>query len=128
LISGLDITPAVPGGRKIVQAYGDGRFRISGESVQGSVVVWPEGVAAWPVAATDGITIESLDAVRMIVQPIDLLLIGCGKAFVPEPAGLRAALRKSGLGLEWMDTGAACRTYNVLLGEDRRVAAALIAV
>lgn len=83
---------------------------------------------AWPVAADDAITIESLETVRAIAEPIDLLLIGCGRVFGPEPAGLRAALRAMGVGFEWMDTGAACRTYNVLVGEDRRVAAALIAV
>lgn len=57
-----------------------------------------------------------------------LLVIGCGAAFQPPPPGLRDALRAAGAALEWMDTGAACRTFNVLLAEDRGAAAALIAV
>lgn len=92
------------------------------------MVVWPEGVAAWPRAAAGSITAESLEPLRAIAEPIDLLLIGCGRTFAAEPQGLRASLRGMGLALEWMDTGAACRTYNVLLAEGRRVAAALIAV
>lgn len=92
------------------------------------MIVWPEGVTAWAGAVTEAITAESLQPLRTIAEPIDLLLIGCGPAFAPEPPGLRAGLRDFGVGLEWMDTGAACRTYNVLLTEGRRVAAALIAV
>jgi len=61
-------------------------------------------------------------------EALDVLLVGCGPRFLPPPAGLVRALRESGIGLEWMDTGAACRTFNVLLAEERRVAAALIAV
>ena len=92
------------------------------------MIVWPEGVTAWTGAVAESITAESLQPLHAIVGSIDLLLIGCGPAFAPEPLGLRAALRGFGVGLEWMDTGAACRTYNVLLAEGRRVAAALIAV
>jgi uncharacterized protein len=56
-----------------------------------------------------------------------IVVMGCGATFLPPPPGLRAALRDKGLVLEWMDTGAACRTFNVLLGEDRAAVAALIA-
>lgn len=85
-------------------------------------------MAAWPVDAADAVSAESLDVVFTLGESVELLLIGCGAEFGPEPAGLRAALKEAGIGLEWMDTGAACRTYNVLVGEERRVAAALIAV
>ena len=57
---------------------------------------------------------------------IELLLLGCGRRMAPPPSGLRQALRQAGIVLEVMDTGAACRTYNVLLSEERRVAAALL--
>jgi uncharacterized protein len=58
----------------------------------------------------------------------ELLIIGCGARFAAPPKGLRQDLRARGIAVEWMDTGAACRTFNVLLGEDRRAAAAILAV
>jgi uncharacterized protein len=61
-------------------------------------------------------------------RPVDILLIGCGTGPAPVPAPLRAGLKSAGMSLEWMDTGAACRTFNILLAEQRRIAAALIAV
>ena len=85
-------------------------------------------MTVWPVEGPAEITAEGLAAVHGISDPLEILIVGCGPAFLPEPAGLRTALKEAGLSLEWMDTGAACRTYNVLVGEDRRVVAALIAV
>ncbi len=73
-------------------------------------------------------SLPSLQPVIQISHQIDILIIGCGPVFGDEPEGLRRGLRQHGIVLEWMDTGAACRTYNVLLAEDRRLAAALIAV
>ena len=61
-------------------------------------------------------------------QSVRILVVGCGRAFTPKPPHLDAELRAAGIGVEWMDTGAACRTFNVLLLEDREVAAALIAI
>ncbi|MEM1104390.1 MAG: Mth938-like domain-containing protein [Pseudomonadota bacterium] len=58
----------------------------------------------------------------------DFVLLGCGATIAPPPAGLRALLKSAGLGVEFMDTGAACRVYNVLLTEQRRFAGAFIAV
>ncbi len=87
-----------------------------------------ERVLSWDVEADEGVTIESLAPVLDAPEPVDILVVGCGQAFAPPPKGLRENLREVGIGLEWMDTGAACRTFNVLLIEDRQVAAALIAV
>lgn len=126
--SGLDISPDVPAGRQLIQGYGDGTFRIAGVVHRGSLIVWPSRVVAWAVAAADGVSIESLDPVLGDAEGTEVLLVGCGGRFLAPPAALRAALRARHLALEWMDTGAACRTFNVLLAEDRRVAAALIAV
>jgi len=111
-----------------VQAYGDGRFRISGEVVSGAVVVWPDGWKAWSIADVTAIAADDLALLGELAGTIDILLIGCGPKFGQEPPGLRAVARAAGMALEWMDTGAACRTYNVLIGEGRRVAAALVAV
>ena len=78
----------------------------------------------WSVSQACAVTIESLP--ETIGRGI--LLVGCGAAFVAEPVGLRAALKARGIVLEWMDTGAASRTFNVLVLEGRDVTAALIAV
>ena len=122
----MDITPLVPEGRQIIESYGDDGFRISGERYPGPVIVWPEGVATWAVSAIGTAAIETLDAVFAAEPPIEIVLIGSGASFEMAPAALRAALGARGLSIESMDTGAACRTYNVLMAEDRRVAAALI--
>jgi uncharacterized protein len=124
----MDISPLVPAGRPLIQSYGDGRFRIAGKVHEGSVLVLPGRIVSWPVRAAAGITIDTLSALTAEAGDTGILLIGCGPRFVLEPAGLRDALRAAGLVLEWMDTGAACRTFNVLLAEERPAAAALVAV
>ena len=122
----MDITPLVPEGRHVIESYGDEGFRINGERHSGPVIVWPEGVAAWEVSAVATAAIETLDAMFAAEPPVEILLIGSGAAFEVAPAALRHALGARGIAVESMDTGAACRTYNVLMAEDRRVAAALI--
>ena len=72
--------------------------------------------------------LESLAPIVAAAPAVELLILGLGPRFLPVPAALRQALKDQGIALEAMDTGAACRTYNVLLAEDRRVAAALIAL
>ena len=124
----MDVRPLEVPGRQVIQSYGERRFRIAGTVHAGSVLVWPERCEAWPVTEARAIGIDSLSAVAAAEEATEILLVGCGARFLPVPAGLRDALREGGMALEWMDTGAACRTFNVLLGEDRLVAAALIAV
>ncbi|MDH5749638.1 MAG: Mth938-like domain-containing protein [Rhodospirillales bacterium] len=124
----MDITPLVPAGRQLIQTYGDMRFRIAGVVHEGSVLVLPDRTLPWTVTDITGITYQSLNSLTIQDHAAEILLIGCGPRFVPEPAGLRKPLRDLGLVLEWMDTGAACRTFNVLLAEERPAAAALVAV
>jgi len=104
------------------------RFRIAGEAHQGSVIVLPERTLPWAVREAATITLPSLAQVTEAESQADILVIGCGPRFEPLPEGLREGLKQAGLVLEWMDTGAACRTFNVLLAEERACAAALIAV
>ena len=93
---------------------------------QGSLIVFPEKTQAWEVTVYNDISIHSLaDAIG---DPPLILVIGCGPTFVPPPKNLRIALKAIGTSLEWMDTGAACRTFNVLLTEGRCAVTALIAV
>jgi len=126
----MDVTPLIPAGRQIVESYGDGRFRVSGQVFEGSVLVMTDRTAAWSATDIAGATVESLAAVTEVARAgtIDLLLVGCGARMAPLPPGLRQAFRELGVVMEPMDTGAACRTYNVLMAEGRRVAAALIAI
>jgi len=93
---------------------------------EGSVLVRSEETHPWPVRTPDAITTESL--AQLDATEGGILVIGCGPRFTAPPADLRAGLKDRGFVLEWMDTGAACRTFNVLLGEERRAVAALIAV
>ena len=127
-MSGLDITPRVPAGRQLIQGYGDGGFRIAGQAHRGPVIILPERTAPWSVLDPAAITLASLTEATADAKLSRILIVGCGPRFVPPPAGLRERLREAGIALEWMDTGAACRTFNVLLIEGRDVAAALIAV
>ena len=117
-----------PEGSQLISAYGDGGFRIAGARYRGSLLVLPSQVLAWPVRAMAELDPASLDQVRALADELDLVLLGCGRHAAPLPEGLKQRLDEAGLVLEPMDTGAACRTFNVLLAEERRVAAALIAV
>jgi uncharacterized protein len=124
----MEITPEIPPGRQVIDSYGPGRFRISDATHAGSVLVFPERTLAWPVTAMAGLSLDSLSPVLTADPAVEILLIGCGPRLVPVPGDLRSALRARGIGCDAMDTGAACRTFNILLAESRRVAAALIAL
>ena len=126
----MDLTPLVPAGRQIIESYGDLRFRVTGALHQGSILVFPDRTQVWPIADIAALTAEDLADIREAGAKgdVDLLLIGCGSRMTLIQKDLRASLRAAGVVVEAMDTGAACRTYNVLAAEGRRVAAALIAV
>lgn len=112
----------------LIQSYGEGRFRINEALHAGPLIVGRDFQAAWTVAGFAEVTADSLDLLRDRTPPVELLLLGCGPSLQPPPVALRAALKAWNIALEPMDTGAACRTYNVLLMEERRVAAALLPV
>lgn len=111
----------------MIQAYGGGGFRISGVDHRGSVIVFPTRTVAWAVATLAEATEENLARIATAGADVELLLVGAGRAPAPLAQELRKTLRSSGVVAEVMDTGAACRTFNVLMAEERRVAAALIA-
>ncbi|MCR9256073.1 MAG: MTH938/NDUFAF3 family protein [Alphaproteobacteria bacterium] len=117
-----------PAGRQIVERYGDGGFLIAGERHKGSVIVTPETTYPLDVADLESLTLERFSPVFEHDPAIEVLLIGCGAEMRFIPKDLRAALKEKGIGCDPMDTGAACRTYNVLATEDRRAAAILIAI
>ena len=115
-------------GPKIVQAYGDGGFRISGERFAHSVILLPGRVVPWPVLAIGAVDAASLGAIADAPEAIDILLIGAGRDVPRIDPEVREAFRPRGIVIDVMDTGAACRTYNLLVSDSRLVAAALIAV
>ena len=124
----IDVTPMVAPGRKLISGYGDGGFRLGDERVEGSVLLFPERVLAWSVSNADEITPDKLAPVISAADQVDILLLGLGERPGMLPITLRKALSEQGIVAEIMPTGAACRTFNVLVAEDRPVAAALIAV
>lgn len=126
----MDLTPLIPAGRQIVESYGGGGFRVSGVAFTGSILVFPDRTLPWAVAALAALSLESLGEIERAgrEEKVNVLLLGCGPRTAMVPVDLRNRLRAAGIVIEAMDTGAACRTYNVLMPEGRRVAAALIAL
>lgn len=111
-----------------VEGYGGGGFRVDGIVHEGSLIVLPTGVVSWDVSQFAHIGETSLPPALFADAHVELLLLGCGERMQMVPKSLRDALRAVGTIVEPMGTGAAVRTYNVLLGENRQVAAALIAI
>jgi len=108
----MDLTPLISSDRMVVQSYGADGFKISGQHYDTHVVIFPDHVEAWSGDIADLVKYKS---------DLDVILFGSGRILKPlMPA------QKFGLHIDAMDTGAACRTYNVLMAEGRRVAAALL--
>lgn len=117
----MRLTEVLYPGRPPVDGYGPGFFRVGGEVLAGDLLLLPSGVRSWALRG-------DLSAALAEAGAIDVLLIGTGAEIARWDRGMVAALEAAGLGVEVMATPPAARTYNVLLGEGRRVAAALCAV
>jgi len=111
---------------QVIRTYGPGRFLISDRDWREPVLVTPTVTRPWKVTRADQLSLDSLAALKDAPVPTELLVLGCGARAIFVPPALRAELKAAGLALEVVDTGSACRIYNVLLAEGRRVAAALI--
>ena len=111
-----------------IEAHGKGGFAFDGMSHRGSLLCLPGGVWAWAVTAPEQIDKYSLARVLEAANSIDTLIIGTGAGIWLPPPELRAALHAVRVVVDAMQTGPAIRTYNIMMGERRRVAAALIAV
>jgi uncharacterized protein len=120
-------TPRYPG-RAPIDAYGNGGFRFADMSHRGSILCLPSGVYAWPPTGPGEIDAAALAPALAERDAVRVLLLGTGLRSQPPGIEVRRAFDAAGVALEVMDTGAACRTYNVLLGEERSVGAALLAV
>ena len=111
-----------PSERQVIQSYGEGGFRVSGTRHDGAVLVTATRTARWASAE-----LAALDP-ALVPADIDVLVIGCGERAAFVPPATRESFKRRGVSLEVADTPAACRTYNILLSEGRRVAAALLPV
>lgn len=130
----VNITPLVPDTYKVIEKYGDGGFTISGDRHEGSVIVFPENVLTWKAEEGCDATTEFFaylyedDANIAAATDLDMVLLGSGKAQQTILEQFNTAFRENNIRVEIMDTGAACRTYNILLSEGRKIAAALVAI
>jgi uncharacterized protein len=111
-----------------IDGYGKGGFRFAGMSHHGSLLCLPSGIWAWPVRRPDDVTELSLQPVFDAAAEIGLFLLGAGQDRWTMPAALQMRFHVEKISVEVMRTGTAVSTYNILLGEGRRVAAGLIAV
>jgi uncharacterized protein len=115
-------------GRAPIDAYGNGGFRFAEMSHRGSILCLPSGIYGWAVPSFDEIDAAALRRVFEEAAAIDILLVGAGMETRRLSPSLAERLRGAAISADAMTTGAAVRTFNVLLAEERRVAAALIAV
>jgi uncharacterized protein len=116
-------------GAHVVEGYGAGGFRFASMSHRGSILALPSGIYAWSAVTADDIGVASLERVfQEVPGSIEHLLIGTGIDLVPLSAAVRRRLAEANIRGEPMSTGAAARTYSILVAEGRRVAAALLAV
>ncbi|MGE0499600.1 MAG: Mth938-like domain-containing protein [Rhizobiaceae bacterium] len=128
MAEGIVLRPAHFPGRPPIDAYGNGGFRFADMSHRGSILVLPSGVHGWEPANPEALSLTDFARVIADATGTRILLVGTGGSLKPLAADIRSALRSAGIVGEPMATGAAVRTYNVLLAEDRPVAAALVAV
>ena len=125
--AGLEIKPAHFPGRPPVDTYGNGGFRFAEMSHRGSILCLPSGIYGWEGTEPADVTKSKLKRL-LDEEGVEIVLVGTGHDLVPLSKSFRDALAKKGMRADPMSTGAAARTYNVLLAEGRAVAAVLLAV
>ncbi len=128
MAKGIEIREAHFPGRAPIDAYGNGGFRFAEMSHRGSILCLPSGIHGWEPKNPPLLSQADLGAILEEAADIEILLVGTGMDLRRIPGDVRALLREHHISSDPMSTGAAVRTYNVLLAEDRAVAAALIAV
>ncbi|MDG1708805.1 MAG: Mth938-like domain-containing protein [Emcibacteraceae bacterium] len=110
-----------------IAGYGDGGFRMGDNRFEGSMLITANGFYPWDVSALEDISVESLKPI-LDAPSVEILIVGMGENMAFLSKNIRAAFQAKNIAIEAMDTGAAARTYNVLLQEGRKVTAALIAI
>ena len=128
MAKGIEIREAHFPGRAPIDAYGNGGFRFADMSHRGSILCLPSGIHGWDKEEGSPLTLADLERVLDEAGDIEVLLVGTGKEIRPLAPEIKADLRERKISSDPMSTGAAVRTFNVMLAESRAVAAALIAV
>jgi uncharacterized protein len=111
-----------------ITAYGNGGFRFAEMSHRGSILCLPLGVYAWTATSIETLGAGDIDFLLDLLEPPITVLLGTGEKQLWPSETVYAVFAKAGIGIEPMSTGAAARTYNILIAEKRPIAAALIAV
>ncbi|MAV47735.1 MAG: hypothetical protein CMM70_07700 [Rhodospirillaceae bacterium] len=124
----MDITPHIRESRVIIDGYGDGGFRVNGDRRDGALIVLEDHAVS--IAATDleSLTLEMLQPLFDAADSLDVVIFGMGERMAFIPVNISQKLQALNIGSDPMDTGAACRCFNVLVTEDRRAAAVLLPV
>ncbi|MGE4312684.1 MAG: Mth938-like domain-containing protein [Pseudobdellovibrionaceae bacterium] len=119
----MDVTPLIRSDQQVIQAYAGETFKVSGKTYQGAILVRPDATTAWDAPAFEDL--QPQDFTFSEKDRPDVILLGVGKLSRFLTREQKQAFASAGIHIEVMDTGAACRTYNVLMAEGRLVAAAL---
>ena len=122
----MDITPLIPEGRQIIQSYGPAGFKVSGQRYETGIAVTPENTDIWTKKQLNDLSIDDFMSILEKADSYDVCLLGTGAVSVFPESSLLKELKSKGLKPDIMDSGAACRTYNVLMAEGRRVIALLL--
>jgi uncharacterized protein len=124
----MDITPHIRESRVIIDGYGDGGFRVNGDRRDGALIVLEEHAVSIPATDLQSLTMEMLQPLFDAADELDVVIFGMGERMEFIPADIMKQLQALNIGSDPMDTGAACRCFNVLVTEDRRAAAVLLPV
>jgi len=124
----MDVTPLVGKGQQIIQSYQGGAFRVSGTRYEEPLLVFPDRTEIWNLNTIQANKLKAsdFDVLVPLKDQLDVILLGTGQEIYFLDKEVKAQIRSAGLHVDIMDTGAACRTYNVLMAEGRRVVAALL--
>lgn len=120
----MQVHLGVPLTAQIIQSYGDGGFKIAGQRWESAVAVKPDQTQVW--SGTSDLNDDAFNEALTLLSDCEVVLLGTGKTSMFLSPSRKASLKARGLIMDSMDTGAACRTYNVLLGDGRKVGALLL--
>ncbi len=123
---GIDISTLNGGALMLIESYGDGGFQISGQNYRGSLLIIDGRVSKWEVQDFDNISQASLS--ELLQASPELCFLGCGASMLIPRADVRKIFETSNVALDFMATAAACRSYNIAIGEGRKTAAALLVI
>lgn len=125
----MDVTPLIRADQQVIQSYAKGVFKISSVIYNTPVIVAPDETIIWEISNVKSVADLKLEHFNNLINScddIDVVLLGSGAKMAFLPRELKVSLKENGLNIDIMDTGAACRTYNVLMAEGRRVVCALL--